>query len=178
MRFDRYGWRFGRWALFASVCSLLPVSGCAVATDLINPAVFNQFGIDPAAVSGVTGRVVVNFENRTNSSVAFFAYEASSSSDVTRDSRNFSVVVEANQIRNEVLDCPLGQFAPGLLTDTFEYENLAARLSGTGGEEGDVEYTGAILISPGDFACGDVLNVRIDPTAGGGYVITVQVFPS
>jgi hypothetical protein len=155
-----------------------PLVGCIVATDVINPDVFTALGADPNLTSGVTGRTVVNFENNTGSEVLFYAFEAPSASDVTQDSRNFSVLVESGGIRNEVLDCPLGIFGPGGLNADFSYSDVAATIITDTGDGTDVTYTGSVLQVSLDFKCGDVINVRLDEDAAGEAVISVQVFPS
>jgi hypothetical protein len=170
--------RNGRLALSVVVAPLL---GCAVPYDAVNPDLITSFGLDPARILPQTGKIVVLFENATDSPALFFAFEGVDAQDLSQDSRNFSVEVAAQDDRNEVLDCPIEIVTPGIINPDFSVD-LTGAIVATANGNVSVMYTGAPLISPPDFSCGDLIVIRLEPLATGEgdqqYLITVEVRPS
>ena len=146
-------------------------AGCG---DLLNPNLLMQFGIDPNAFTTPTGTVIVMFNNNSAGQATFHAFVAADSADLSQDSRNFSVEVPAGKSRNEVLTCPAGEVGPGSLGANFDIQTLAVDVL-TAGAATSVDYLGAPLISPRDFACGDLIVIELNQDA---TAITVQVIPS
>jgi len=164
------------------LCGLvvLPLGGCGIITDVFDAGLAAQFGLDPATLRPPQGTIIVAFRNATNVPVTFHAWRSADTADLTRDSRNFSVEVQAGEVGNEVLDCPVGIISPGSLSATYTPDSVGATITSTAA---DVPYAGPPLVSGQAFSCGDVVEIRISPGTGGGedtaaqYVISVRVIP-
>lgn len=155
---------------FLSGALLLSLSGCVLLGDLVNENLVTSLGIDPAFIDPAQGVVVVAFDNTTRFPATFYAFSSADRLDLTRDSRNFSVAVDANSQGNEVLDCPVGVISPGELDDSFmPSTDLAATINGTiTDDEGNTEtvdatvaYGGVPLELGESFQCGDLIIVRL-----------------
>jgi hypothetical protein len=164
--------------LLVAACGTVLLSlqlGCAIALDLLNPGVFSVLGIDPAAISGRRGTVIMNFRNNSDGVAVFYAFESADAIDLTIDSRNFSAEVAPGESRNEVLSCPVAVLSPGSLSAAYAFQPLAASVvSGTGATT--VDYLGTPLLDGSDFRCGYVIDVQLSGT-GGNYTLSVRVIP-
>lgn len=163
-----------------SVCLIgllsVVVGGCAVAADLINPALFEQLGLDASIFKPTQGVVLVVFNNTTGSTATFYAYSAKNAANLTQGSRNFSVTVPNGEVRNEAVECPIDVISPGQIGDTG---GTAANVN-DGGTNTTVTYAGGALFSGTSFQCGDVIEVRLVQTATGtanAFEIRVRVIP-
>lgn len=171
-------------ALRGLLCGLLviAVGGCAVATDMLDPGLLVQLGVDPATVTRPQGVVIVALNNMTLSSATFYAYHsqgAGSPQARSKGSRNFSVLVESGEARNEVIECPVGEISPGSLDAGFDPESLAAVVHTVDGDV-NVDYGGIPLEISKSFSCGDVIEIRLVPLTTGDdtdYRIVVRVIP-
>jgi hypothetical protein len=168
-----------RWLLIGIVVS---AAGCAVVTDALDPNLAGLLGLDPFI--GSQGTVIVAFRNATSFPATFNAFEAEvRSADAADlavgDARNFSLEVDANGIGNEVIQCPVGVFAPGSLGADFAVVAEAAVVNEDGGQQ-TVDYGGAPLIAGTAFSCGDVIEVRLEATGDNEdltYTLVVRVIP-
>lgn len=147
-------------------CGLaLPLGGCTIAADLVNPNLFAQLGIDPAMIVAQQGVVIIAFNNETRGSATFYAFTASSANDMTVGARNISVSVEPSTVKNEVVECPVGMVVPGSLGTDFTYDSTAVVAAGatTAGtaEQSVAGYAGPPLALGTAFACGDVIEMRL-----------------
>ncbi|MBL8880904.1 MAG: hypothetical protein JNG88_17460 [Phycisphaerales bacterium] len=174
---SRISHKFRRLALPVLATPLL--SGCVLLSDAINPTLLTQVGLDPNTIFPSPGAVIVVFNNQTQFPVLFYAFQAQEPADLAVDATNMSLLVDPATTRNTVLDCPIGVVSPGVLGPTFEPETLAATVFN--GQGTDVDYLGAALISGRDFACGDVIEIRVTAGAGGdqqqAFAINVFVLP-
>ncbi len=166
-----------RAQLAALSVALVPLLGCPIVADILDPTLAGQLGL---GTTGSQGVVIVAFNNDTRFNVEFFAYESVDAQDLTRDSRNFTAQVTSGNVANEVLDCPVEVFAPGSLSADFAQNTLAATVTTDGGAV-SVNYLGPPLETP-DFSCGDVIEVRVQSTgaatdAEGAFEIVVRVIP-
>lgn len=167
--------------LFCGVLAVT-VGGCAVATDMLDPGLFVQLGVDPATVSQPQGVVIVAFNNATSSWATFRAYQsqgAGSPEARSKGARNFYLQVESGDVRNEVIECPVGEISPGSLDASFDPESLAAVVHTAGGDV-NVDYGGVPLEISKSFSCGDVIEIRLVPLTTGDdtdYRIVVRVIP-
>lgn len=155
----------------------LPLGGCGMVADIFAPGLAQEFGLDPASVKPLQGVVLVAFNNTTRSPATFYAFEAASAQDFSQSSGNFSVEVEAGEVRNEILDCPVAVISPGRLSNDFTPESIAASV-GAGGSAATVNYTGPVLVSGSSFACGDLVEIRLSAAAaeeGEQYGVSVRV---
>ncbi|MBK8915764.1 MAG: hypothetical protein IPM64_14420 [Phycisphaerales bacterium] len=166
-----------RWmALVAASAGTLSL-GCAFATDIFNPGLLSSVGLDPARFLPAPGSVVVAFTNNLPVGVTFVSIKASDAADLTIGARVIETAVDANSTVSEVLDCPVGLFAPGSLTDDFQRDPLAAFVAAGDGVV-EVPYANSVLLSSRDFTCGDLINVQIGPALNeAGIAITVRVVP-
>jgi len=170
-----------RWALCLLV---LPALGCVVGADLLSPVLAYTLGYDPASLTGQQGTVIVAFYNQTPYPAQFRAFESLDAADLTRDSRNFSAVVGAMDVANEVLSCPVGVVSPGTLGADFSLagaDPIAAVVQAGDGTV-EVSYGGQPLLSGETYSCGDVVEIRLYSAGGGGetdaaYGVTVRVIP-
>jgi hypothetical protein len=154
-------------------CGLLICGfGCAVAADAFNPSFFAGLGLDPATISPPPGTVIIAFENQTSGVATFFGFE-SADLDFTVDSRNFSVVAEPGEMRNEVLSCGIDVLSPGQLGENFAISPVAANVQTQEGAT-DVDYLGPPLVAGSEFVCGDVITVTLT-TIGDQFRILVSV---
>lgn len=161
---------------------LVALAGCGVVADLINPDFVTGFGLDAGVVRPSQGIILVAFNNQTRSEAALLAFMSRNANDLTRDSRNILVVVEPRQVRNEVLDCPVGVISPGSLGADFSISSAAALVGGT-----EVTYDGPPVVSGVAFRCGDVVEIRLEEVTGAGtggegeanvdYRVTLRVIP-
>ncbi len=159
---------------------LAGLGGCAIAVDLLNPAFPAALGLDPATIIPREGTVLVAFNNGTRSQATFFAFEAPNAEDLASGSRNFSITVEAGQVRNEVLECPVDLFTPGTLGADLSLDSTAAIVL-TGDAAGEAVAYGGNPLTQGDaYECGDVIEVRLTPVGTGdaaGFALAIQIIP-
>jgi len=172
---------------------LAPVASCGIPADLLNPGFLVGLGLDPATVIPQQGSVIVAFKNSTTHTATFYAFESVSAIKLGQSSRNFSVDVGPSEVKNEVLDCPVGLISPGELAADFTPDTRAAvvHVVTTAQQtqtqnEVDVAYTGDPLTSGSAYTCGDVIEIELSAAAGGTngqtanqqqFVLTVQVIP-
>jgi len=158
--------------LVAAVSLLMAAcSGCLIAADLVSPGFVSALGLDPGVFFPSRGMVVVSFTNNATSPATFYAFESVDATDLTRQSRNFSVTVDPGETRNEVLICPVGLISLGTLDANFQPDDVGARAG-----DDDITYTGAALVGGRDFDCGYLIVVRLIPVAG-ELSLSVQVLP-
>lgn len=151
----------------------VPLTGCAVATDLVNPTFLSALGLDPETIVPASGTVVVAFVNDTLLPTRFFAYAVADRQNLT-DARNLVVDVEAGQTRFRVLDCPVSLFSPGNIRGGA-VEQLAIQVPpGGGADVVESSWEGDMLVEPVDFQCGDVIELRYSTVAPG---FLVRVLP-
>jgi len=158
--------------------SLLLVSGCGLVSDIFDPGLASQIGLDPAIIRPQQGTIIVAFNNTTRYPAVFYGAWSLDAQDLTQKSRNFSVEVPAGSVRNEVLECPVGLITPGSFEADFSYNNLAALVTAPGA--GEVTYSGGPLLNGSSFLCGYVIEVRLYSIGTGEnatYGVTVQVIP-
>jgi len=176
-----------RRVLLGLVC--VPLAGCMIASDLVNPDILSQLGLDSAYAS--QGVVLVAFNNTTRYPAYFTAFYSQSATDLTVKARNFGALVEAHATRNEVLPCPVGLVSPGILGSDYSVSTLAATIdatttttSGTESVTAEVAYDGTPVQVGVAFFCGDVVEIRLteqttssDGTTQSSFVISVRVIP-
>ncbi len=158
--------RSWRWVILGLM--LVPIGGCGVIVDVLNPGLLVDLGLDPATIIPQPGTVIVAFHNTTPYTATFFAYESVDTVDLSQSSHNFSTVVGADEVKNEVLECPVGQIAPGSLAADFTPDTLAAAVRVVTADQQtqtvelvDVEYAGDPLVSGIAFTCGDLVELRL-----------------
>jgi hypothetical protein len=173
MRFVK--WTCVRWA---GCCLLaLPIGGCGLPLDLLNPNLASSLGFDVSTIQSGQGTVIVAFQNATRYPVTFFAFESQDTTDLSIDSRNFSLEVANGEVGNEVLSCPLGLISPGSLNASFQISEVAAEVQAEAGAV-QVAYGGAPLQINSAFSCGDVIEMRVSPSGDATtFVLTVRVVP-
>jgi len=132
--------------MVAGLPLLVPLTGCLLAADLVNPTVLSAVGLDPATIIPPQGRVLIAFQNSTQGVAAFAAVAYDSALDAILVS---ATDVAANETRTMVVDCPVGAVIP-LMAGTVVNDALA-----------EVVYAGAPLVAGTDFVCGDVIEVRL-----------------
>ncbi len=163
-----------------AVLLTLPLLGCALVGDALDPTFVAQLGLDPATIISQPGVVLVAFNNTTNQPAVFQAFSTVDAIDPTRGARNFSVDVAGKEVKNEVVDCPVGLIAPGSLDASFAWQRVGATVT-TGTATTAVEYGGVPVTAGQSFLCGDVIEIRLSAAAATGdqqnYLITVRVIP-
>ncbi|MCK4340936.1 MAG: hypothetical protein KAY37_04355 [Phycisphaerae bacterium] len=177
-----------RWLTLGLV--LAPLSGCAVVGDLLNPGFVLGLGLDPATITPPEGTVLVAFNNTTPYPAYFRAYYLVDQNDASRDSRNFSVVVEGGEVENEVIECPVGRISPGTLFNIYSVDPeesvdpvavITYAASGETIQQVIVEYDVSYPVDVGTaFQCGDVVEIRLSEAAAfaeAEVVVTVSVIP-
>lgn len=158
---------------------LVVAGGCGLLADFFDPSLADRLGLDPAFLNPQQGTVIVAFNNTTRSPAAFSAYWSRDARDLTRHARNFGVDVPAGSVRNEVLECPVGQFSPGTLGADFSRSRGAVVVQTATGFE-TIDYPGPELTVGDGFACGDVIEVRLSAIGTGEavtYSVSVRVIP-
>lgn len=164
---------------------IVPLAGCGVVADMINPRLPIALGLDLAPILPSQGVVIVAFRNSTRFPATFRAYHlAGSASAPSASSRNFEVEVDGGKVGNEVLDCPVEIIGPGVLDSSFVVDATAAvRLEVDATNPITVPFVGQAVQSGRGFVCGDVIEIRVATTTGGGlgaesgYIVTVRVIP-
>jgi|GEM_PF-895575 len=162
----------------------LPISGCAIATDVINPDFLVGLGIDPATVIRRQGVVLVAFVNQTSSPADFYAFSIANTADPRRGSRNFSTTVDAQKVRNEVVECPVEIISPGALSADYSVSFAVAAVVHEESNDVQVSYEGVPLQLGESFQCGDVVEISLLQVSGAtadaqqNYLITVRRVPS
>jgi len=173
------------WGLLATVL-LVPLSGCMIAADLINPDFWGQIGIDSALISQPEGTIIVVFNNQTSTTAYFQAFVLPDATDVTRNSRNLAAQVNGGDLRNEVIDCPIELIAPGSLASDYSINTVGATLTVVDDQQTattvQVEYDTALALQEGvAFQCGDVIEIRLSQTgaaeAEDQFLLTMSVIP-
>lgn len=156
-------------SIMAVVCValLVPLTGCPLAADLVNPAFLSAFGFDPDTIILPEGRVLVTFNNQTQFPATFAAAAIPDMLEVAGAITLTATNVDGNTTRTLVVDCPVDVIAPGVvgvLADGALVELL---------------YEGSPLVSGSDFQCGDVIEMRVVQAGGGAdattFVIQVEV---
>lgn len=173
--------RWLRSAVGATAAGLaLSMGGCVVATDLLNTAFLTSLGLDAASIRPPTGTVIATFTNNTDFVVVFEAFESVDATDLSVNTRNFTIQVEPGETKNEVLYCPIQVFSLGFVDDAFAVTPTGA-LVFTGQQGVEVEYAGAPLVSGLDFLCGDLIDVTLNQAGAGGdqnnFAFTIRVRP-
>lgn len=171
---------FARLLIAATGLLAIVPGGCIFAADALNPNLLSSLGFDPNAVFPRRGTVIVVFQNQTNAVALFNAFETDDLADLGIDSRNFNVVVDPGESRNEVLDCPIGGLGLGAIGGTGQELEIvpdqAVVVFGADADGVEVAYLGQPLAANQDFFCGDVVIVSLVPIAADpGVGITVQV---
>ena len=168
------------------VCGLLvlPLMGCAVGADLINPALLTQLGLDIATVIPQTGVTIITFTNSTNRFATFFAVIADDADDLTGGLLELESDVLPGTSSSEAVDCTFesATFAQADF-DNFTAITAEAVVIAAVGEEDvvTVPYLGAALVMGRDFLCGDVIEAELIEIAGVGeeqendFVLRVRV---
>jgi hypothetical protein len=179
--------RIWRWAVCGLV--LLPIGGCGIAADVLNTGFLTGLGLDTATIIPPQGSIIVAFNNTTKFPALFSAWESVDPVNLKRSSKNFSVEADGGQVKNQVLDCPIGAIAPGSLGANFTPEAQAAVVTVTDAQGAvtttTVDYNGQPLESGIAYACGDVIEITLSQVtqasttgqAQQSFAITVQVIP-
>ena len=156
-------------ALAGCLATALPLLGCALFTDMLNPDFLSSLGLDPATIISSQGRLVIAFDNATQFTLSeCFVSVADAPDALTEDFLTVSARdIPANETRTRVLDCPVRVVVPGSAT---VQQN---------GSETMVDYDGAMMLLGDDFLCGDVIEMRVvqsgeDP-ASADFAIMVRV---
>lgn len=164
----------------AAAGTALSLGGCAVGADLLNTAFLTSLGLDAATIRPPSGTVIATFTNNTQSVAVFQAFESVDASDLSVNTRNFTIQVDPGETKNEVLYCPIQVFSLGFVDDAFEVTPTGAVVF-TGQQGVDVDYAGAPLISGLDFFCGDLIDVTLNQIGAGGdqanFAFTIRVRP-
>lgn len=150
---------------------MLPLMGCAIGTDLINPALLTQLGLDIATVIPQTGVTIVTFTNSTNRFASFFAVVADDADDLAAGIMELESDVPAGVSRSEAVDCTFESVTFGQADFANFTANTAAAvvIGAAGGAEAvTVAYLGAPLEMGSDFLCGDVIEAELIEIAGVG----------
>lgn len=168
------------WVCVVCGLLLLPVGGCTILADALDPNLALELGLDPATITGQQGVILVSFVNNTRNPATFYAFEVANANTASSSARNFSLQVSGGDVSNEVLYCPVGLFGPGeldaSLTPAFDQAAVVSE------DEGDVEvaYAGGVLQSGDAYQCGDVIEIGLSTIVvdeDETYVVTVQVIP-
>ena len=156
--------------------------GCAIATDLINPAALSALGLDPATIIPPEGRALVTFNNMSSLSAIFVIAVSDNPGDPTSNAQTiFSEILQPNQAQTASLDCPVGVLTPGTPAADFSTGTTAVFVAA--GDDGvEVTYNGAPLIFGTDFVCGDLVEMRLvqtgnDATMADSFQILMRVIP-
>jgi hypothetical protein len=171
-------------ALVGGLAVLLPLLGCALATDMLNPDFVSALGFDPATVIRPGGAVVIAFENSTIATTDFGASVASSLALLETDPQYvYARDVGPNETRTMVVGCPVGVIAP-----SAPIGDSVATAVGAGSQTADqatqavafnLTYMGSPLLAGRDFVCGDVIEIRVIQTGedatSATFAITVRV---
>jgi hypothetical protein len=177
------GRTFRMVVLLGCLVTVLPLLGCALFTDMLNPDFLSALGVDPATVIRPRGVVVIAFKNSTIATTDFGASVASSLATLETDPQYvYARDVGPNETRTMVVDCPVGVIAP-----SAPIEGNVATAVGEGTQTSgqtteavtfSLVYMGSPLVAGSDFDCGDVVEVRVVQTGGGAdgaIVVTLEV---
>lgn len=178
--------RVRRWA--GLLAAALPLGGCTLASDLLDPQFVLGLGLDPATVTPQQGIILVALNNTTGRPAYLNGYFVVDAGKPSRGSRNFTVYADPGEVRNEVLECPIAVLGPGQLEGagdevTVNASAAAIVLTGDDGTTTDVAYSGPPAYEGTAFACGDVVEFRLVQATGGRdqteatYAVTVRVIP-
>lgn len=172
------GNRLSRMARGLALFGSLALSGCVVATDLINPSLLTSLGFDPQTVVPPQGKVVVAFQNSTNFNAAFASAYLKTDFGVNAQVNLVTAGdVGPGETRNAVLDCPVAIISPAP-----DIDNLGATQDGilavvaNGTEVAEVAYLGQPMLNGRDFECGDVILIQLI-AVGDGFAVQVQLLP-
>lgn len=167
--------------VLAGLTLLVPTGGCVFVTDFINPDAFAALGFDPATIIPPQGRTLVSFTNGTQYEAAFSVVVSPDSSLPLTQATVGSANVLPGGTRTFPFDCPDANYvSPGGLNDDFSLNTAAiAVIAGDG--EVELAYAGAVLEAGRDYACGDVIEVRLlqvgDGITADDFAIQVRVLP-
>jgi hypothetical protein len=156
--------------------------GCAVATDVVNPNLLSALGLDPATVIPSPGRLIVACVNDTQyaTEFTFVATSAPLASATVADLTPGWARVEAGETALSPFDCPVVNLVLGGLNEDYSLSDTAVTVT-TDGADIAVVYSGAMLEVGRDFACGDVIEVRLVQTGGEAgtedFAIQVRIVP-
>lgn len=160
------------FSVIACAAVLLPLAGCAIVTDMINPDFLTALGVDPDTVIASAGTIIIAFQNSTTGVADFGATVATSSSSTTDDLEYvYARDVAADETRTMVVDCPLATVVPGA---TISGTEAVAIVTG-GNVDATVTYAGAELVEGVDFVCGDVIEIRIVETGTDAEDLAVEL---
>lgn len=164
-------------AVTACVCSLVVLTGCPVALEVINPDLLAQLGV-PASATGTSGKVLVALTNNSQSFVTFNATPIRS--DGSRTLWSWSVLPSENQTLVE--DCPLAYFAPGDSETGLALTGTSVDILNLDGTvKFSLTFTGATLEQGVDYLCGDVIEMEVIQTGAGeaveDFILRVRVRP-
>lgn len=172
------GYSCRSWLLAAGLSLLVPLAGCVVVTDLMNPGVLSAVGLDPATVIRPQGRIIIAFQNSTQFPLPFvsaFTGPTVPSAATTAEELAEEIVlvsatnVDVNETRTMVVDCPVGVVLPS--------QAFVLRAA----DVVEVNYAGSLLIAGEDFVCGDVIQVSVvqvgDADGQEAFEIRVQKLP-
>lgn len=157
--------------LVAGIGMLVPMLGCIVAADVLNPDFLSAVGLDPATVIPSEGRLLVAFQNSTQATADFRALLSEDfSSNAAEQTQVIAIGVAASETRTLVIDCPVGDFLP-----------LEVLVVVSEGAATQVQFVGTPLRSGVDFRCGDVIEMSVvqftDAEGNVTYRIEAQVLP-
>jgi len=152
----------------AALCCGL-AAGCVVAADALNPNFFSGLGVDPQAISGAPGRVVIALTNSTTFPVQMSFIRLDQAGIGSEE----TVEVEAGGTVGRSVECPAGTLAPGSLDDNGQATGAGAATV-MGDMATELAYGGAPLASGVDFECGDVVEIDVQQN-GAAFAIVVRV---
>jgi hypothetical protein len=159
---------------------LAPLTGCAIATDLVNADLLSGFGLDPATVFPSPGKVIVAFVNDTQFSAEFSVVVTPDPLAQTVEYSMGWETVPAGDRSFAVFDCPAAVVTPGELGDDFSLSQTAVTVTTDGGDV-QVAYAGTPLESGRDFVCGDVIEMQLVQTGAAAdaatFLLRVRVVP-
>ncbi len=172
------------WWLLGGVAAL-PLGGCALGLDLLDPGLPIELGLDPDSFKTQQGVVIVVFNNTTQFPVTFQAFEGVEvgAGDSVSEARNFSIDVNAGEDLNQVLDCPVEVISPGTLAadSTLTNRGTVAATVFTATNVLQIQYVSEPLRSGLAYSCGDVIEFRLVQAGAGEneqqYGLVIRVLP-
>jgi hypothetical protein len=176
--------RRGRVVLGLLIVLAGALAGCEFGVDVLNPDFLQQIGVDASSIARPQGNIIVAFNNTTGSRATMLAFIADNPADLSEGARNFSAVVDAGGIRNEVLDCPIGLICAGSVDGSYEVSGIAAQVEVVEDETQEVvqvEYNVNFALESGvGFQCGDVIEIRLEDAVLDGqqaFQVRINVIP-
>ena len=155
------------------IAGVFAMTGCAFVTDMINPDLLSNWGIDSSNIIRSQGSIILAFRNSTvniTAEMAAFttAYSTIANEEFTLENPYvdywFVTDLAAGETRTVVVECPVNVLLP------------VASVAVTDTESETIEYTGSELRNLADFQCGDVIEYEMFQGTD-GVSVRVRVIP-